>query len=43
MSSINSRSSSPPLLSSDDIKLEDIKPLTDLDDIMLFNRRNVIN
>ena len=43
MSSINSRSSSPPLLSSNDIKLEDIKPLTDLDDIMLFNRRNVIN
>jgi hypothetical protein len=43
MSSINSRSSSPPLLSSNDIKLEDIKPLTELDDIMLFNRRNVIN
>ena len=43
MSSINSRSSSPPLLSSNDIKLEDMKPLTELDDIMLFNRRNVIN
>ena len=43
MSSINSRSSSPPLLSSNDIKLEDLKPLTELDDIMLFNRRNVIN
>jgi hypothetical protein len=43
MNSINSRSSSPPLLSSNDIKLEDLKPLTELDDIMLFNRRNVIN
>jgi hypothetical protein len=43
MNSVNSRSSSPPLLSYDDIKLEDIKPLTDLDDVMLFNRRNVIN
>ncbi len=43
MTSINSRSSSPPLLSSNDIKLEDIKPLTELDDIMLFNRRNIIN
>jgi hypothetical protein len=43
MSSINSRSSSPPLLSSNDIKLEDMKPLTELDAIMLFNRRNVIN
>jgi hypothetical protein len=43
MSSINSRSSSPPLLSSNDIKLEDMKPLTELDDIMLFNRRNIIN
>jgi hypothetical protein len=43
MSSINSRSSSPPLLASNDIKLEDLKPLTELDDIILFNRRNVIN
>ena len=43
MSSINSRSSSPPLLSSNDIKLEDLKPLTELDDIILFNRRNIIN
>jgi hypothetical protein len=43
MSSINSRSSSPPLLSSNDIKLEDIKPLTELDDIILFNRRNKVN
>lgn len=43
MTSINSRSSSPPLLSSNDIKLEDLKPLTELDDIMLFNRRNKIN
>jgi hypothetical protein len=43
MTSINSRSSSPPLLSSNDIKLEDIKPLTELDDMMLFNRRNKIN
>jgi len=43
MSSINTRSLSPPLLSNNDIKLEDIKPLTELDDIMLFNRRNIIN
>jgi hypothetical protein len=43
MSSINSRSLSPPLLSSNDIKLEDIKPLTELDDIILFNRRNKLN
>jgi hypothetical protein len=43
MTSINSRSSSPPLLASNDIKLEDLKPLTELDDIILFNRRNVIN
>ena len=43
MNSINSRSSSPPLLMSNDIKLEDIKPLTELDDMILFNRRNVIN
>ena len=43
MNSVNSRSSSPPLLPYDDMKLEDIKPLTDIDDVMLFNRRNVIN
>lgn len=46
MNSINSRSrsgsSSPPLISSNDLKLEDMKPLTELDDVMLFNRRNVI-
>lgn len=44
MNSINShnRSSSPPLISNDEIKLEDMKPLTELDDIILFNRRNVI-
>jgi len=42
MRSINNRIPSPPLLSNNDIKLEDLKPLTDIDDIMLFNRRNII-
>lgn len=42
MRTINNRIPSPPLLSDDDIKLEDLKPLTELDDIMLFTRRNII-
>jgi Mg-chelatase subunit ChlD len=39
---VSDRSSSPPLIQSEDIRPEDYKPLTELDNIMLFNRRNVV-
>jgi len=40
---VNSRSPSPPLISKKSISLEDFKPLTELDNVILFNRRNVIS
>jgi hypothetical protein len=39
----NSRSPSPPIIPEDSIQLEDFKPLTEFDGVLLFNRRNVIN
>jgi len=38
----SSRTPSPPIIPPESIQLEDFKPLTELDSIMLFNRRNII-
>ena len=41
--STNSRSPSPPIMPEESIQLEDFEPLTELDSVMLFNKRNIIN
>jgi hypothetical protein len=42
MRNIGNRTPSPPIIPQESIHLEDFKPLTELDNIMLFNRRNKI-
>jgi translation initiation factor 2B subunit (eIF-2B alpha/beta/delta family) len=43
MRCLSNRTPSPPIIPKESIRLEDFKPLTEMDSIMLFNRRNVIN
>ena len=42
MRNIDNRTPSPPIIPRENICLEDFKPLTDFDSVMLFNRRNKI-